>query len=120
MRVRLNGMHRVFGLDAWNEEPRMIRIVYEWQVRPENIAAFREAWQQATTSIHQSIAGARGSFLLQARGDPCRILTVARWDSVEDWEAFWKMANPRQMLGMRALGKRVCVMVYDEFADLTV
>ena len=101
-------------------ETQMIRIVYVWQVKPEHIAAFRDAWQRATTMIHEAIAGARGSFLLQSKGDPGRILTVARWDSFEAWEAFWNTANPREMFEMRALGERVCVTAYDEVGDFTV
>lgn len=98
----------------------MIRVIYEWQVQPEDIPAFREAWQQATARIHQSVAGARGSFLLQENENPGRILTVARWDSLEHWRAFWNAENPPEMLAMRALGERVSVTAYDEFADCTV
>lgn len=98
----------------------MIRVIYEWQVKSENILAFREAWKQTTTMIHESVDGARGSFLLQEGGNPCRILTVARWDSLEDWHAFWQSENPLQMLKMRDLGERISVTAYDEFADYTV
>ena len=98
----------------------MIRIIYEWQVKPEDVAAFCEAWKLATTRIHEAIAGARGSVLLQDRSCAGRILTIARWDSIAAWESFWKTANPSQMLKMRALGQRVSVVAYDEFADFTV
>jgi heme-degrading monooxygenase HmoA len=98
----------------------MIRVIYEWRVRPGDIAAFREAWKRTTTLIHASVAGARGSFLLQGRDDPGKVLTIARWDSLEAWQAFFKADNPREMLKMRDLGERISVTAYDEFADFTV
>ncbi|MBK7355447.1 MAG: antibiotic biosynthesis monooxygenase [Propionivibrio sp.] len=98
----------------------MIRIVYEWRVKPEHITEFREAWKQTTNSIHESVEGARGSFLLQAVEDPSKILTIARWDSVKHWQAFWQSENPLEMMRMRALGERISVTAYDEFADYTV
>ena len=98
----------------------MIRVVYQWQVKPDDIAAFRETWKQTTTAIHESVAGARGSFLLQEVGDAGSILTVALWDSFESWQAFWKSENPPEMSRMRELGERVAVTAYDQFADYTV
>lgn len=101
-------------------DDQVIRVIYEWQVDSRNIDAFREAWQKTTTMIHESVPGARGSFLLQEEGNAGRILTVARWDSLEDWQAFWKSEDPPEMLQMRELGKRISVKAYQEFADCTV
>lgn len=70
--------------------------------------------------IHEPVDGARGSFLLQEEGNPGKILTIARWDSLKDWKAFWKSENPQEMLAMRNLGERISVRAYDEFADYTV
>lgn len=98
----------------------MIRVIYEWQVKAENISGFCDAWKQATTVIHESVEGARGSFLLQEEGNPGNILTIARWDSMEDWQAFWKTENPKEMLRMRDLGERISVKTYGEFSDYTV
>ncbi|MEJ2158752.1 MAG: antibiotic biosynthesis monooxygenase [Desulfobacteraceae bacterium] len=97
----------------------MVRVIYEWQVKAENISAFREAWKQTTTMIHKSVKGARGSFLVQEAENPGKTLTIARWDSLEDWQAFWESENPREMLRMRELGRRISVTAYDEFADYT-
>jgi heme-degrading monooxygenase HmoA len=108
------------GTDSVSEGTQMIRVIYEWQVESGNIPAFRETWKQTTTMIHDSVEGARGSFLLQEEGNPGKILTIARWDSLEDWQAFWKSENPREMLQLRDLGERISVTVYDEFADYTV
>ena len=98
----------------------MIRVVYEWQVEAAGIAAFREAWQQVTARIHETVPGARGSLLIQQVDDPGRILTVARWDSLEDWQAFWQAENPPQMVRLRELGQRLSATAYDEYADFTV
>lgn len=98
----------------------MIRVIYQWQVPPENILAFQQVWKQTTTLIHQTVPGARGSFLLLDHDDPGKILTIARWDSIEQWQAFWKAENPEQMLRMRELGERVSVDSYEEFDDVTV
>ena len=98
----------------------MIRVVYVWHVIPEKIPAFRDAWRLATTMIHESVDGARGSFLLQQADNPGRILTIARWDSLEAWQSFWKAENPPEMLRMRELGERISVTAYDEYADFTV
>ncbi len=97
----------------------MVRVIYEWQVNAENISAFREAWKQTTTMIHKSVRGARGSFLVQEVDKPGKILTIARWDSLADWQAFWESENPREMSRMRELGRRISVTAYDEFADYT-
>lgn len=98
----------------------MIRVIYQWQVPQDNIPAFQQAWKQTTTLIHETVPGARGSFLLQDHADPGKILTIARWDSIEDWQAFWEAENPPQMLRMRELGQRVSVSSFDEFDDVTV
>ena len=98
----------------------MLRVVYEWRVEEANIPAFRAAWKRATTRIHESVAGARGSFLVQKHGDPGSILTIARWDSYEEWQAFWRSADPAPMREMRALGERITVTPYEEFDDVTV
>ena len=98
----------------------MIRVIYDWQVQQENISGFRHAWEQATTGIHAKFRGARGSFLLQAADEPGRILTIARWDTREDWEAFWEQSKPEEMAVMQCLGECINVTVFDEYADFTV
>jgi heme-degrading monooxygenase HmoA len=98
----------------------MIRVVYEWRVEPSNIPAFREAWRAPTTAVHGSVRGARGSFLLQEAGDPGKILTVARWDSLDHWRAFRQSADPREIQAMRAPGERASVTAHEELADRTV
>lgn len=66
----------------------MIRVVYRWQVRAANRAAFKLAWERATTAIRDSTDGARGSLLLESCDDPTECLTIAYWDDLEQWRSF--------------------------------
>ena len=97
----------------------MIRVVYRWRVKAENFDAFRKTWSATTQGIHETVPGARGSFMLQACEDTAEVLTVARWDSLESWKAFWGSSNPREMKNMRMLGERVSVEAYEEIGDCT-
>ena len=81
---------------------------------------FVGAWKQTTTSIRETVRGARGSFMLQSRENPERIITIARWDSVEDWQSFFQGHVPAKMDKMHELGRRVSVEAYDEISDFTV
>jgi len=56
---------------------------------------------------------------LQEAGNPGKILTIARWDTLDDWQTFWKQENPPEMSTMRALGERIRVTAYDEYTDYT-
>ena len=98
----------------------MIRVIYEWPVNAAAISTFHDAWKHTTTMIHKSVKGTRGRFLVHEVGHPGKILTVARWDSLEEWPAFWKSENPQEMRKMQDLGKHISVTAYDELADCTV
>ena len=98
----------------------MIRVIYHWRVRPGEEATFRGAWERATTNIRANTRGARGSFLLQSRQSPVEYVTVARWDSFEDWEAFWQGARPTEMQSMHNLAELLSTQVFDEVQDHTV
>ena len=97
----------------------MIRVVYRWKVKEENFADFKKVWVRTTNHIHETVPGAPGSFMLRSPEDKTEVLTVAKWDSVESWKAFWSGENPAQMVGMRALGERVSVTHYEEVEDFT-
>ena len=97
----------------------MIRIIYTWKVAPEKQDAFVKTWKQTTNHIHETIKGARGSFMLQNHEDPTIIKTIARWDSLEDWQQFWQDSKPNQMQSMHGLGKRTAVEVFQEIDDFT-
>ena len=97
----------------------MVRVIYSWQVEPENLQDFIDAWRIATNKIHRKVTGARGSFLLQNHTKDKEIITIARWDSLEDWKTFWEAENPAEMSEMHVLGKRVNVESYQEMEDHT-
>ena len=97
----------------------MIRVIYRWRVAPENFEAFQNCWIETTNRIHESVPGARGSFMLRGQGAEDDVLTVARWDSRTAWQTFWGNRDPEQMEGMRALGEPMSVQVYDEIGDFT-
>ena len=97
----------------------MIRIIYSWNVTPENLEIFTETWKKTTNRIHVEVKGARGSFMLKDIEDPYVIKTIARWDSLEDWKVFWHENNHGQMHKMHKFGKRVSVEVFEEIEDYT-
>lgn len=97
----------------------MIRIIYRWQVAPRNFKQFRQAWRDTTNNIHESVPGARGSFMLKSPADESAVVTIAKWDSLESWQKFWGDADPVEMKGLSALGKRISVEVFEEVEDHT-
>ena len=97
----------------------MVRVVYRWQVSPENFDAFRRIWSDTTNSIHESVKGAQGSFLLRSFDKETEVLTVAKWDSLDSWKDFWGNQNPEQMQAMRKLGTRISAEAFDEIEGHT-
>ncbi|MDW3646053.1 MAG: antibiotic biosynthesis monooxygenase [Bacteroidia bacterium] len=97
----------------------MIRIIYSWKVAPEKRDLFIETWKKTTNHIHEEVKGARGSFMLQGEEDRGEIKTIARWDSLQDWEKFWKDSKPDQMQSMHELGERTSVEIFREVEDFT-
>ena len=107
--------HRTVPVNHHN----MIRIIYSWQVPPENLELFIATWKRTTNRIHEEVEGARGSFMLQNEENPTAIKTIARWDSLDHWKQFWQDSNPSQMHSMRDLGERISVEVFKEVDDFT-
>ncbi|MBB5321620.1 antibiotic biosynthesis monooxygenase family protein [Marinobacter oulmenensis] len=97
----------------------MIRVVYRWRVKEEDFDRFQAMWTRTTNQIHETVPGALGSFMLRSPDDRTEVLTIAKWDSMASWEAFWGAANPSQMTGMRELGERISATVYEEVDDFT-
>lgn len=97
----------------------MVRVIYRWQVTPEKFDLFQQTWRRTTNHIHQTVPGALGSFMLRACEDESEILTVAKWDCLASWQAFWGASNPEEMQGLRRIGKRISVDAYDEIEDHT-
>ena len=97
----------------------MIRVVYRWRVEVENFEEFQKIWSNTTNMIHENVSGALGSFMLKGCEDKKEILTIAKWDCLESWKKFYEGADPKEMQGMRKLGERISVEVYDEVDDFT-
>ncbi len=97
----------------------MVRVVYRWRVAPENFDEFKKTWRQTTNSIHHSVDGALGSFLLRSVEDDTEVITIAKWASLEAWKSFWGNANPEEMAEMRKLGERIAADAYHEIEDHT-
>ena len=97
----------------------MVRVVYRWQVALQDFEAFKETWRITTNRIHESVAGAQGSFMLRSFENELEVITIAKWDSLESWENFGGNKDPKEMEGMRVLGKRISVEAFEEIEDHT-
>ena len=98
----------------------MVRVIYRWKVPENRIAAFRDAWREVTTGIHAGTQGARGSFCIQSIDDPGEVLTIALWDSEEDWRDFIKTARTTSMKALHDIGEQVSATPYVQLGDETV
>lgn len=98
----------------------MIRVVYKWKVKKEDEAKFKAAWAKTTTAIRASTPGARGSFMLQSHQEPTEFITIARWDKLEDWQAFWDASHPPEMETLHTLAERLSVESFEEIEDHTI
>lgn len=65
----------------------MIRVMYRWKLRPEHTDTFVVAWWEATHYIQTMAPGARGSMLLRSGTEMGVYVAVARWESLESWQA---------------------------------
>jgi hypothetical protein len=73
--------------DRLDEGPGRTTVrLYRVVVAPGDEDTFREAWieESETREVH---AGARGSLLLQAPGEPHAFVELVRWGSDRDWQA---------------------------------
>ena len=98
----------------------MIQVIYRWRVEPESREAFLAAWERTTTTIRDTTEGARGSFCIVGVDDPSTILTIARWDRIEQWRAFVAEAKSTAMKDMHALGTQVSHEAFEQVGDFTV
>ncbi|WP_245726058.1 antibiotic biosynthesis monooxygenase family protein [Marinobacter mobilis] len=73
----------------------MIRVVYRWKVQEARFAEFQTVWSRTTNTIHETVPGALGSFMLRSPDDKTEVMTVAKWESMAHWTAFWGAENRR-------------------------
>ena len=98
----------------------MYYVIYQWDVPAANQAAFLAAWEKTTTAIRESTTGARGSLCFVSEETPTEILTIARWDELDQWRDFIEGAPLTSMKDMHALGTRVSAKAYRQAGDFTV
>lgn len=98
----------------------MHQIIYRWEVEENNQAAFVAAWEKTTKSIRETTEGARGSICIVSVDRPTEIITMAKWDELDQWRDFVKTAKSGAMREMHALGTQVSHDVYDQRGDFTV
>ncbi|MFL7867158.1 antibiotic biosynthesis monooxygenase [Vibrio cincinnatiensis] len=77
----------------------------------------QKVWSSTTDSIHRTVEGAIGSFMLHSFDKPEKVLTIAKWHSRQDWELFWENSNPEKMQKMREIAERISVESFDEIED---
>lgn len=98
----------------------MIQVIYRWKVVEANRSGFIAAWSKTTQLIRDSTEGARGSFCIVNVNDLTDILTIARWDRLEQWRAFVKAARSSSMSAMHALGEQISHTAYEQIGDHTI
>ncbi len=98
----------------------MIHVVYRWEVTPENRQAFLIAWRKTTLKIRESTPGARGSFCIANVEKSTEIFTIAKWDQLDQWREFVKIAKFGTMKEMHALGTQLSHDAYEQMGDFTI
>ena len=98
----------------------MHQIIYRWEVEKKNQAAFVAAWEKTTKSIRETTKGARGSICLVSVDRPTEIITMAKWDGLDQWREFVETAKSGAMREMHALGRQVSHDAYEQCGDFTV
>ena len=102
----------------------MIRAIYRWEVQPGAEETFITAWSHGTRAIRTWIKGAYGSVLIRNRQRPSEFIAVARWESLEDWQAFsiedLLQLDSEAFERMAAVSTLVSTEVGEEVADLVI
>ncbi len=98
----------------------MIQIIYRWKVEEKDQSAFFAAWSTATQHIRDTTEGARGSICIVSTDDPTDVLTIAKWDHIEQWLRFVETAKSASMSEMHEHGTLVSHTAYEQKDDHTV
>jgi len=98
----------------------MIQVIYRWQVSAENRDAFIAAWAATTRQIRATTSGARGSFCIAGVDHPTEIITIARWDQLDQWREFAKVAKSAAMAELNRLATLLSAAAYEQVGDFTV
>lgn len=95
----------------------MVFIIYEWSVAREREQQFLKVWSETTQAIHRSVDGALGSFCLGAVNEPETIKTIAKWESLEQWESFIQTAKAESMKGLHDIGTLISSRAFNELGN---
>ena len=98
----------------------MIQIIYVWEVPIEKQAAFLAAWEKTTVAIRETTVGARGSFCVVSIDTPTEILTIAKWEELDQWQDFIEGAKLASMREMHELGTQISSKAYVLKGDFSV
>ena len=98
----------------------MIQVIYRWRVPEDRQKAFLAAWEKTTCAIREATEGAMGSFCVVGVEEPTEVLTIAKWQSLEQWQRFVEDAKLTSMKEMHDLGERVSAKAYVQKGDFTV
>ncbi|HKW87375.1 MAG TPA: antibiotic biosynthesis monooxygenase family protein [Candidatus Acidoferrales bacterium] len=98
----------------------MIRVLYRFKVAIDHEDAFVESWSKATEEFREEVPGAFGSQLFRSRKNSGEFVTLARWSSWEDWEAFRRGVSPARdaVTRMASVSELVSTETFDEVLDL--
>jgi heme-degrading monooxygenase HmoA len=94
----------------------MIRVFYRWRVDDDGKSAVFAWWHEGTLRIRNEQAGALGSCLLRSDTDPLSFTGVARWETRERLEAFWKSAEGQP----NPYGDLMGIELFEEVDDLII
>ena len=86
----------------------------------EKQAAFLAAWEKTTVTIRETTVGARGSFCIVSVDTPTEVLTIAKWEELEQWRDFIKGAKLTSMKEMHELGTQISADAYVQKGDFIV
>ena len=72
----------------------MVRVIFKHRISPGSDAAFEVAWERCRTKLLARAPGALESTLFRDFQDPTAYFTVTRWQSLDDWKAYWANGVP--------------------------
>src|SRR5262249_16767663 len=88
-----------------------------------NRDAFIAAWAATTQEIRATTKDARGRFWIVGVDDPTEIITIARWEELDQWREFVKTAKSATMAEMHRLATSLSHAAYEQsrrFHGLTI
>ncbi|WP_259346356.1 hypothetical protein [Vibrio diabolicus] len=74
----------------------MFRVVYEWRVPSEKMDEFQNILRSTTDSIHQSVDGAFGSFMLRSYDVPEKVLILPSGEHVKTGSGFGELVTQKK------------------------